>query len=444
MLLVPLYLFIGAFFFTNPFMALVGVAFLSLFIYTRSYLIRMAKTLEIETHIEGENAYVDEDLHISQIIGSEGSLFLTLEPGDDMKIVGEGMIKKKIEGKKLVEYSLKPSTPGKTEVGAFTGTLYDPMEFFKLDMEHPHKKRVIVYPSKEAIRHAKAYAHRVHLEELVEDIQRFNTTSGELEEIREYQPGDRLRDMHWQSISKLGKLMTKVYEKMALLECCIFLDMSPSMRRGDRKINHATFITLELLKELELSGHGIGLTVYDHRDVIFHQRPEHKRTAFPRIYQAMSDLLPPREAVEYLNQRYDKEITTQALRDAETQFAERVSRLRHGTASPGTGGLVGAVREIKKQGNKRSLVIFITDMETEPGLIIKSTEKLRALNHVVWVVILFSPWYDVDVVTKENLERAYNDYLNIEKIRVKLHRGGARVFEVYPGKEGLRILEEGR
>ncbi len=444
-LIVPIYLFIGAYFLSNPFMAVIGTGILSVFVYSHTYLSRKSSSIKVDTKIKQDTAYVDEGVKISHKIESQGPVRLSLKADDpDMETDDKSVLQRMLNSKILFEYPVYPTSSGRAKMGALTGTIYDPMGLYKSDFKHPSQSEMVVYPSKDTIRHAKAYAHRVHLEELVEDIQRFTTTSEELEEIREYQPGDKLRDIHWKSVSKFGKLMTKEYEKMALLECSIFLDMSPSMRRGKKKHNHVTFLTLELLKELELSGHDIGLTVYDHRNVLFYQKPDKKRTTFPRIYKAISDLPGPKKSMEYNELRYDKEITMDTLKDAELQFLEQVNKIRFGGKSKRIGGLVNAIREIKRGVNKRSLIVFITDMETDPGLVIKSVEKLKAMNHAVWVIIPFSPWYEVEEVDEEKLKMAFRDYIKLEKMIHKLFRAGAKVFEIYPGKEGLRILEEGR
>ncbi len=439
-LVVPIYLFVGAYFLGDPFMALIGAGILSIFVYSRTYLEGDSTNIKVSTQIKQDNAYVDEGVTISHVLESKGPLHLSIR-ADDADMEGVGDLDGSLNSKMLFEYSLYPTSSGKTKIGGLKGTIYDPMGLFKSDFKHPAYKEMVVYPSKDSIRHGRAYAHRVHLEELVEDIQRFSTSSEELEEIREYHPGDRLRDIHWKSVSKLGKMMTKEYEKMALLQCSIFLDMSPSMRRGKKKYNHVIFLTIELLKTFELSNHEIGLTAYDHRDVLFYQKPEQKRTTFPRIYKGLSDLPEPKESVKYRDHRYNKEVTTRKLKQAELQFVEQISKLRFGGGA--IGGLINAIRELKKGGNKRSLIIFITDLETDPALLIKSVEKLKAMNHTVWVIVPFSPWYDVENVDKAVLERAYQDYLYLETILHKLYRGGAKVFEIYPGKEGLRVMEEG-
>ncbi|MFO8110191.1 MAG: DUF58 domain-containing protein [Thermoplasmata archaeon] len=444
LLLVPVYLFIGAYFLQNPFMAMMGAGLLSLFLYSRTYLIKEKSRIDVDTVVKQDIAYVDEGINITHSLESPGPLRLSLDPDDDLENKDGRRFDQLVKSKALFEYTLHPTTPGKTKVGALNGTLYDPMGLYRTEFNHPAEVNMIVYPSKEAIRHAKAYAHRVHLEELVRDIRRFTTTSGELEEIREYHPGDRWRDIHWKSVSKFGKLMTKEYEKVTLLECCLFLDMSPSMRRGKKKHNHVTFLTIELLKELELSGHDIGLTVYDHRDVLFYQKPEQKRATFNRMYKAIVDIPPPKPSIPYNNLRYKENVTIHNLRDAERQFVENVSKLRYGRSSKGIGGLVRGIKNLNKSVHKRSLAIFITDMETRPELTIKSVEKLKAMKHSVWVIIPFSPWYEAHGDDENILKMVYQDYLRLEAMIRMLYKTGAKVFEMHPGKEGLRILEEGR
>jgi len=444
LMLVPIYLFTGAYLLKNPFMALTGAGLLALLLHSRIYLDRVSSKVDVDPSIAQDTLYVGEGVKVSYMVGSERPLNISLEPSDDLENREDVRFEQTLNSKAIFESTLYPTSSGRAEVGGLKGTLSDPMGLYKVQFDHQSPIDMVVYPSKDAIRYAKTYAHRVHLEELVKDMMSFTVSSGELEEIREYHPGDRWRDIHWRSVSKLGNYMTKEYEKMALLECTVFLDMSPSMRRGKKKMDHINFLTLELLKELELSGHDIGMTVYDHRKVLFHQKPEQRRATFTRIYRALSDLPDPKEPAPYNSPRYREDITIENLKDAERQFVERVSTIRYGSPSAGLGGLVEAVKEVKRGVHKRSLVMIITDMETNPEITIKSVEKLKNMNHTVWVIIPFSPWYDLEHIDEDVLEMTYKDYIRLEKISKILYRAGAKVFEMYPGKEGLRILEEGR
>ncbi len=446
LILVPVYLMILGFLLKETYSVVTGTALLSLFIYSRFYLYQTEKTLKVVDELEPGIKSVDEGFRLRQKISSERTLKLRLEPvheeGVGTDIDGHVELTTPVD----LDQRLMPKRRGYLKVGGLEGWVYDPMELYKVPLEHRSSSLVVVQSSKDAIRRAKAYAKRSHVEELIEDYRRYTTTTGELEEIREYQPGDKLKDIHWRSTSKFRTLMTKVYEKMAMVEVHILLDSGPSMRRkssGDvNKMEHSIFVALEILKKFEIAGHDIGLTVFDHKGVIFHQKPDHRHSTFNRIYENMAELPSPIKSNGYNTLRYPEDVDAAQLTRAEKEFSRKAGGIISGTTTQELAGIVTTVRMIRSGSGKRTLVVMITDLEINTGLTIKTVEKMKALGNDVWVIVPFSPWYDVEEPDVEVLERAYLDYERLERVLLKLHRAGASVFELYPSKEGLKILLE--
>ncbi len=446
LILVPVYLMILGFILHEPYSVITGMALLSLFIYSRFYLYRTANTLKVVDELEPGIKSVDEGFSLRQKISSERTLKIRAVPVHE-----EGVGTDRKDGMEVTtpanpDQRLMPKRRGYLKVGGLEGWVYDPMELYKIPLKQKKSTLVVVQSSKDAIRRAKAYAKRSHVEELIQDYRRYTTTSGELEEIREYQPGDKLKDIHWRSASKFQKYMTKVYEKMAMVEVHILLDSGPSMRRkssGDvNKMEHSIFVSLEILKKFEIAGHDIGLTVFDHKGVIFHQKPDHRHSTFNRIYEKMAELPSPIRSNGYNTLRYPENIDAVHLSEAEKEFSRKAGGIISGASSHELAGIVTTVRMIKSGSGKRTLVVIITDLEINTGLTIKTVEKMKALGNDVWVIVPFSPWYDVEEPDLEILERTYLDYERLERLLLKLHRAGASVFELYPSKEGLKILLE--
>jgi len=446
LLLVPIYLIIGAFLLEEPLMMFSSIGFLTLFIYSQVYLNGSLSGVEVKASLDSGSLYAGEPFTVKQTITTKYPLKMELrpDPDEDFDIIKNDTFRGMIEEKKDFHYKLSPTRRGYASIGKISGKVTDPMGLFETEFEQEGTIGSQIYASRDAIKRAHAYAKRVNIEEMIEDLQRFTTRSGELEEIREYQPGDRLRDIHWPSVSRFQRFKTKEYEKLAYLDCRILLDMSPSMRRGREKLEQVIFLTLEILKEFEISGYDIGISVFDHKKVLFHKRPEHRRGTYQNIYEEISKLPSPLRSKGYSKRRYKEDVTLFNLQEAEQKFVQKVSTFIPGSPSGGIGGLISAVREINRSGHKRSLVIIITDMETQPGVVIKSAEKLRSMGHVVWVIAPFSPLYEAEDVSPEILERAYSDHNTFESILRKLVRTGTSVYELYPKKEGLRILEEAR
>ncbi len=448
MILVPVFLMVLGFLLQSPFSVIAATALLSLFVYSRIDLYKNFSSLEISEKLSSGLKSVDDMFILRQSISTRRPLRIR-----GSSVNEDGI---KLNNKEPVDaytptelkHRIFSGRRGYLKIGGFDGWAYDPMGLYRIPFKRDPKVSVTVHSSKDTIRRARAYAKRSHLEELIKDFHMYTTTSGELEEIREYQPGDSLKNIHWKSLSKFQKYMTKVYEKMAMVEVHVFLDCGPSMRRytitGSEKMEHSIFLTLEILKKFEIAGHDIGLTVFDHKNVLYHHPPDHRRSTYQRIFESMSTLPPPIKSEGYGSLRYDQEIDTPALREAEKEFAKRIGAAAGDTTVNELAGIVSAIRMMSGRVNKRSLTIIISDLELNAGLTIKAVEKLKVLGNVVWVIVPFSPWYECDEVDTEILERTYIDYEHLEKTLLKLHRAGASVFELYPQKEGLKILLERR
>ncbi len=448
LILVPVYLIAISFLFQEPFVVLIGVSILSSFIYSRFYLKKYYPTVDLDNSVPGGIKNVDKSFTVEQEISCDSMLRGKIRPdlGEAFEVEYEDKGELVIDNKINLKLKVTPKRRGYLKLGGAEVTLYDPMKFFKKKRTFSSDQEVIIQSSIETIRRARSFAKRSHEEELIEDFKQFTSTSSELENIREYQPGDKLRDIHWKSLSKFQKHMTKVYERMTQLDCHILLDNSPSMRRyvqkGARKQEHSIYVALELLKKFQLAGHDIGLTAFDHKRVLLHHTPDHRKGTFNRLFNEMSRLPGPIGSRGYDVRRYDVSISKEGLKKADESFAEKVGVFLSSSSKSDLGGIIDTVRRVRKSANKSSILILLTDLETRPNLTIKSIEKLRAMNHEVWVVVLFSPWYDMIDIDEEKLELAYQDYENLEDMLQKIERAGAHVFELFPKKEGLKILKE--
>lgn len=447
LILIPIYLLAGGFLLQNPYVVITGFSVLGLFIYSRHYLKRNIAKLDISNEVDTTPAAMDKIFTSKTKIYAPRPMYLEFKPshGEYIEAKDDSWIEETVHKRCTFERKFLPKRRGYHKVGGARGWVYDPLQLYRTELTIEPEEDLIVQSSKEAIKRAQTFAKRSRMEEMVEDIFRFTTTSGELEEIREYQPGDRLRDIHWKSVSKFQRHMTKVYEKMALLECHILLDCSPSMRRADpeipNKMEHAIFLAAELLKKFELAGHDIGLTSFDHKKVLFHHAPDHRRATFKRLFKSLSDLPGPTPIKGYQTNRYSKQITMKELKRAEEEFSKKVGMLISSRSSGAT-GIINAVRAIQSRSQKRALIILISDMESQTNLKVKAIEKLKEMNHEVWLIVPFSPWYEFKDVNQDILEKSYEDYERLENILTTIHRAGVSVFELHPKKEGLKILEE--
>ncbi len=445
-LILPIIFVAIAVFRREPYVAFSAAFLFSLIFYSRFEVKNCS--VEFEDEIAGGNKTVDERFEIKHRILSSRDLKLNLSvvPNEEFETKGEKNIYKELETNTDFSYYLLPKSRGYHEVGEIKGWLFGPLNIYKRSFHHEIETEVIVQSSKKAIKKAKTYSKRTYAEEFVEDPFAFTVRSNEFEGIREFQPGDSLRDIHWKSFSKFDKLMTRVYERVSPIGAQILLDCSPSMRRslpnGTTKLDHSVYISLQILKNFEIQGHDIGMTAFDHKHVVFHQESDSKRATFKRLYNKVVDLPGSLKTKDISLDRYKGSLDMSELGKKEQRFSQKVGELISNTGREEIAGVLSAVDQMKARGEKRKLVMIISDLEMQPRATLKAVEYLKEIKNEVWVIVPFSPWYELDKTDEEILEKAYEEYEELEKILNRLERLGCMIFEVYPEKEGFKILEE--
>lgn len=442
LLLVPIYLLLGGFLLQNPYLPVISAALFSLFIYSRYHFGHADKEIKVENEIPSGERYVDESFTLHQKVRSKHPLYFEIEFTDieDFDVESERAFSGTVYPRVDLKHSIVPKSRGKKRLGSIEGHIYDSMKLYKQPFSYTGDEEITIHSSKEAIRRAHRYAKRVKSEYYVKDIDKFVTRTSELDTIRDYQPGDRLRDIHWKSMSKFQKLMTKTYEKRSPINIQLLLDSSPSMRRGLKdgtsKLDHSIFVALEMLKNFVLSGHDFGLTVFDHNRTVYHRAPDHKRETFHKIYKDLSTL--PNKIVSEGYQKASYVLSKRERHDREHKFVNTVGKLLS-NPSKDIAGIISATHMIKTDTGS-SLVIIISDLETSTDSFIKAIEDLKRRDMVVWVIIPFSPWYLVDEIKEETLEDAYEDFIDLEGIIHELDRMNVSAFLLHPSTEGIKIL----
>lgn len=443
LLLVPIYLIVAGFLLQNPYLPVVSAALFSIFLYSRYYFGGSGTNIQITNKISKGEKYVDEKFYLTQEIFSKQPLFFDIEFGDadEIEVKSDINFSGTISSYTEIKHKLVPKERGYKQIGTLKGHIFDPMKLYKQGFYKEGDQEITAHSSKEAIKRAQRYSKRVKSDLNVKDFSKYITRTAELDTIRDYQPGDRMRDIHWKSMSKFQSLMTKTYEKITPVDCQIMIDCSPSMRRGKKdgksKLEHSIFLAIEFLKNFELSGHDFGLTVFDHKKTIYHHPPDHKRETFQSIYKDLSDLPGKIETKGYKRTRYD--IEKQSEVDDEQEFTKIVGEFFSGTKKSELSGILSAVQRIKTS-SENSLVIIISDLETSTRSFIKAIESLKQRDTEIWVLIPFSPWYLIDEIDDEVLEKTYTDFEGMERVIHQLKRLEVSTFLLHPSTEGIEIL----
>jgi uncharacterized protein (DUF58 family) len=142
-------------------------------------------------------------------------------------------------GTGIVSYRLRPEKRGAFSLGPVEVTASDPLGIFQFKSELPVTSSLIVYPSPAALPWFflpggnPFGASPLHSAEM-------RGEGSEFYGIREYQPGDPLRRVHWRSSARMGRLAVVEYEHDVSVDVTILLDT----RKGS-EIGHGIETTLE-------------------------------------------------------------------------------------------------------------------------------------------------------------------------------------------------------
>ena len=105
----------------------------------------------------------------------------------------------------------------------------------------------------------------------------------EHDQLREYQGGDRMRDVDWKRMSATGQMMVKDRIIESLNVGLLLIDAGTSMRlvdRGMRNLDHALEAASEIIQEAGRRNHQMGLLAFDDETVITEMPPTRSRMLF--------------------------------------------------------------------------------------------------------------------------------------------------------------------
>jgi len=315
-------------------------------------------------------------------------------------------------------------------------------------MELPTEARV--HASRDELRKAQTIAKREHMEILGRSPERWTRTREfHFEGIREYVPGDRFRDIHWKSVSRLLKLMTKIYEREAMVPTTILLDCGKSMRvaRGGRtKLDHGTGIAIQMSRVLLSGYHPTGLVAFDELGTLERVPSDVARSQFDSILKALLRV-PGEIRTEQETQRQLPAQQPRPSHASDSQFVSLVSRYisdkKRAGASPKI-GLEEVVRTSVAKGGKGQMFMIISDLESNHDAVVRSATFARSQGHRAIVISPFSELYGMDrrELTAEGLEALYDPYVARLRTLTRLHRLGVLVVELGPKDEAASVTRQ--
>lgn len=360
------------------------------------------------------------------------------------------------------QYTIRPLKRGYLKMEEVRVTVFDRTGLFSSEVSIPEESEIVVHVKEESLMRGIALAKRERLELTHFSQQRWlRTKDFEFDGIRDYVPGDKFRDIHWKSLAKLQKLLTKFYRREAMIPTTILLDCSRSMRltkTDAAKIDHGVHLSLEISKILLAGYHPTGVVLFDELGVIDMLSPSTKKTQFERLLMVMRSV--PPHVGEMVPAVIKAELETGGQVKAETadggeprhiavdkEAEPFLSTIAQFSSAKGMRqskvGLEGIMRADLSRGKKKShLFILISDLEASRDSVLKSCSIAVMNRHKMVLATPFGFWYEASKersTTIDELEKAYLQFSSkVESERI-LRRLGVIIIDIGPRDEAFKI-----
>lgn len=168
---------------------------------------------------------------------------------------------------KLLGYSLKPLTRGEYWFGAINCLVSSPLGLAERKFSLPAEKMVTVWPSFHSLRSFELLAHNATTGEVGSRKIRKLGHSLEFEEIKEYVPGDDLRNVNWKATArKGGELMVNNFMDERSQQVYCLIDKSRVMKMpfdGMSLLDYAINASLVLSRVALVKYDKAGLICFD-------------------------------------------------------------------------------------------------------------------------------------------------------------------------------------
>lgn len=459
LIIISCILFIEAYLFVNLIPAISGLAIILFLVYTKTSIKYTIQKLDIEMDrtILEKISYTDKPFNITlEIKNNSGIAQLELEDkipkGCSLnKGTNKYSILMEPNKKYKFKYSVNADERGKYTFEALRITIKDTNKLFQYSMEKTLLSDITVHSGIESIKKARIFAKKENLEKIEMGQGRIARTKGyEFKSIRDYIPGDRLKDIEWKATSRFYKLMTKVLEDETAIPSIILLDCSKSMRKttSDKsKIDHSVQLSLQLAKMLQAGNHPLGLVAFDEHKVLNNIRISTRHDQFDRIFNTLL-YIPNRIFVN----EYDTISRTEPLppnTEPGKRFVSMIApyltrKKRRYTSITQTTGIYDAVITLISTTKRNQLLFLITDLETNLQSLHETLKLAKKYDHKVILITPFTYWYDSypEELAPEILEMIYKSYTEKQKNIGELRGLGIKVIEIKPKDIGLGLIRE--
>ncbi len=220
--------------------------------------------------------------------------------------------------------SVIPIARGAASLGTIYAAIENPFGLLRRNLRFAVPQQIRVYPDLSAVERYGALRVRNRLIEAGLRRMRLRGTGTELENLREWTPGDQFRSIEWKATARRGRLMVAEYEVERSQNVMIVLDagrlMTPRVDE-QRKFDYAVTAALSVASIASLANDKIGLVAFA-GEILRAHAPRSSGRSLAMIANQVHDLEPRFEESDYAH----------------------------------------AFAYVRSHVNKRSLIVFFTDM----------------------------------------------------------------------------------
>ncbi|MBI2313697.1 MAG: DUF58 domain-containing protein [Betaproteobacteria bacterium] len=248
-----------------------------------------------------------------------------------------------------LRYGLRPTERGSQRFGRLEALVTSPLGLWHERRLLGEESPVRVYPNFGAVAKYALLATDNRLSQMGIRMRRRRGAGMEFHQLREYRPGDSLRQIDWKATSRQAKLISREYQDERDQQVFFLVDCGRRMLAKDGELSHFdhSLNSVLLLAHVALrQGDAVGLMTF---------------SGEPRF-------VPPLKGAETLN----------TLLDA-------VYDLQPGAGSP---DYSVAATELMKRLKKRSLVVVVTNLRDEDASDVLPALKLLRRRHLVLLASL--------------------------------------------------------
>ncbi len=277
--------------------------------------------------------------------------------------MGENFISTQLASKQgtAFSYILRIPVRGRFLIGPTKVIIHDRQGFFSTEAILAELTEVLVYPSYEDVKKLQMLGSKRQLGVLFGAHKTKVKGSGtDFFGIRQYQPGDPLKYVHWPSVAKSGgeNMMVREFESEQNIRVILMIDASASMGAGlprntklEYSIRGAVLMAYLALEKKDT----VGLVVFD-REVRTYMEPSGSQSFMYQFLEQLANITPQ-----------------------------------------GNPNIVAVVEDLLPRLTKASYFVIFSDLEMPQEDILDAMRKLRAHKHRVMIISPFGPWFETRV-----------------------------------------------